>query len=281
MSVSGGKAFMKIEFPGLWELRQEFKKLPKHIAARVIGAGLRRAAKPGEEALRKVTPKGPTKNLYRAIKTIVKKYQKNGAAVAIVGYVKAGTGEASSAGGGRVKKGKDRAFHQFWVEFGTKERRIKKPTRAGYIASSFNSLGPFSIKSNASKARRSRRLASQARRLIARAAKGKFQDEASAGAMMRRRAAGLFSESAFRASQASRVQTTPKYPGAFFIKSSQPIVLAPMSAQKPVERAFFMSKAAISDNLEKEMRKALENGIKILEYAASKKSSAPDWQKHL
>lgn len=147
MAASYKKAQIRIEGPDLYEIREEFKKLPKNIAARVIGAGLKRAAKPGETALKQLTPRGPTGNLQRAIKTIVKRYPQDGAAVALVGYVKAGTGKSRSAAGGTVKKGSDRAFHQFWLEFGTKERYTKGPSpRGGYVASSYKRLGPFSIR---------------------------------------------------------------------------------------------------------------------------------------
>ena len=147
MAVSYKNAAIKITGPDLFELRQAFKQLPNNIAARVIGAGLRRAAKPGETALKQITPKGPTGNLRRSIKTIVKRYPRDGAAVAIVGYVKAGTGKSKSAGGGKVMKGPDRAFHQFWIEFGTVDRYSeKRSARGGYIASSYNQVGPFVFK---------------------------------------------------------------------------------------------------------------------------------------
>lgn len=147
MAASYKKAQIKIEGPDLYALREEFKKLPKNIAARVIGAGLKRAAKPGETALKQLTPKGPTGNLRRAIKTIVKRYPRDGAAVAVVGYVKAGTGSSRSAAGGSVKKGPDRAFHQFWLEFGTQDRYVfTQSRRGGFIASSYKRLGPFKIR---------------------------------------------------------------------------------------------------------------------------------------
>jgi hypothetical protein len=93
-----------------------------------------------------------------------------------VGFTAAGSSKARSAAGGRVQKGKDRAFHAGFVEFGTKDRIIRTSSRMGgaSIASSFKSLGPFKI---------------------ARVAKrGKF--------------AGVV-----------RVNTTPKYPRAFFKKA--------------------------------------------------------------
>lgn len=252
MGVSSKQAHIKIEGPDLYEIRNEFKKLPSNIAARVIGAALKRAAKPGQTALKQLTPKGPTGNLRRAIKTIVKRYPRDGAAVAIVGFVKAGTGKSKSAQGGKVKKGSDRAFHQFWLEFGTNDRyvgtqastpyrrsargerkRLRKlmgkkmadehlasgdkqavKQQGGYIASSFRTLGPFVLKKS----------------------KGE-----------------------------GRVQTSPGYPKAFFKKSATPISIPGVGAQRPVHEAFQRSKGAIAANLKGEMQKALENGRKMLE----------------
>lgn len=265
MAASYKNAQIKITGPDLFEIRQAFKQLPGNIAARVIGAGLKRAAKPGENALKQITPRGPTGNLRRAIKTIVKRYPRDGAAVAVVGFVKAGTGASKSAAGGSVRKGPDRAYHQFWLEFGTRDRmvsnpgnkpyrrsppaerrRIKADYRAGYkktiahseevsgqggfIASSFNRLGPFNIKKS----------------------KGN-----------------------------GRVQTTPGYPKAFFRKSATPIRLPGVSAQGLVRLAFERSQSAISSNLTGEMKKALENGLKILEDQARRAAQMKDLGRHL
>jgi len=257
MAASYKNATIKIEGPDLLAIRNEFKKLPKNIAARVIGAGLRRAAKPGENALKQLTPKGPTGNLRRAIKTIVKRYPRDGAAVAVVGFVKAGSGKSKSAQGGTVKKGADRAFHQFWMEFGTDDRyigvKISKRLRklvgktvartllhasyalnqnkkGSYIASSFKKLGPFVLKAS--------------------------------------RGSG-------------RVQTSPQYPKAFFKKSGTPIRLPGVSGQGLVRRAYEQSKSAIASNLTTEMQKALENGRKIFEDQARKAAQMKDLGKHL
>lgn len=276
MAVSLSKNTIKLEGPDLYEIRDEFKKLPKNIAARVIGAGLKRAIAPGVAALKKVTPAGPTGNLRRAIKAIVKRYPQNGAAAAVAGFQKAGTGKSRSAAGGTVKKGPDRAFHQFWLEFGTKERFTTST-----IASSWGRLGKFKIKSNAKNAKKSRKSIRQARRLELRSMRSRFQDEASAGGMMRQRASGLRQNAAMYAAAASRVQTTPAYPKAFFKKSRLRVRLAPVVAQYPVRSAFMASKAAIGDNLEREMRAALENGRKILEEQVRRRAAMRDLGKHL
>jgi hypothetical protein len=222
MAADFKNAMVKISGPDLMALRNAFKDLPRNIAARVIGAGLKRASAPMVAALKETTPKGPTGNLRRAIKTVVKRYPRDGAAVAVVGYQKAGTGSSKSAAGGRVKRGSDRAFHQFWLEFGGKKDRIisKKAARGGFVASSYNSLGPFKLK----------------------------------------------------AGSAGRVVTTPTYPRAFFLKRTEPINLGMIVAQRPVRAAFAKSRRAVEANLFGEMTKALQNGIKIVEYNAQKKA---------
>lgn len=276
MAISYKNAHVKIEGPDFYALRDEFRKLPKRIADRVVGAALKRVAKPAEAALRQVTPVGPTGNLKRAIKTITRKYKKTGAVVAVIGYVKAGTGASKSAQGGRVKKGPDRAFHQFWLEFGTKERYT-----TGNVASSFNTLGPFKLKSMSAKGKRSRRLLRQAQRLERRAGKQRFQDQASAAHMMRARASGLRGAAASYAAAASRVSTSPAYPRAFFKKGREAIRLPPVMPQYPVQTAFRKSRSQMESNMYAEMRKAVENGKKILEDEARRKSQMKDLGKHL
>lgn len=105
-------------FPDMDELRAELKKLPNNLAAKHLGSSLRKAVQPGLTALRRNTPKGPTGNLRKSIKTKVKTYPKNGNAVGMVGY-----------SWGSESKG----YHQGFIEFGTKERTTKK----GRFASSF------------------------------------------------------------------------------------------------------------------------------------------------
>jgi hypothetical protein len=229
MGISIKQNTVRIEGPNFYALRDSFAKLPSNIAARVIGAGLKRASAPMLAALKEVTPKGPTGNLRRSIKTVVKRYPRNGAAVAIVGFQKAGTGGSKSAAGGTVKKGPDRAFHQFWLEFGTKERYIGKKQQGGYIASSFNRLGPFKLK----------------------------------------------------AGKNGRVNTTPKYPKAFFMKSAQPIRISAMGAMRPIQTAFNRSRRQVESRLYAEMQKALENGIKIVEYNAQKKAEMNNLGRYL
>lgn len=112
---------LELYFPDLDELRAELKRLPNNLAAKHLGAALRKAVQPGLTALRKRTPKGPTGNLRRSIRTKVKTYPKNGNAVGMVGY-SWGRGTEDSKG-----------YHQGFIEFGTKKRETKR----GSVASSF------------------------------------------------------------------------------------------------------------------------------------------------
>lgn len=269
MAGSYKAAQIKIEGPDLYELRNEFKKLPRNIAARVIGAGLKRAAKPGENALKQLTPKGPTGNLRRAIKTIVKRYPRDGAAVAIVGFVKAGSGASKSAAGGRVKKGSDRAFHQFWLEFGTNDRLVTTPGDQPYMRSS----------GVANRKLRKALGAKQAKELKDRNVRVRGQGGFIASSFA---TLGPFKFTTSRGGlNKGRLKTSPQYPKAFFIKRNSAIHIRGMDRQRPVERAFEMSRSAISANLTTEMKTALENGLKILEDQARRASQMKNLEKHL
>jgi HK97 gp10 family phage protein len=116
---------VSLEFPELTQLREQFKALPTNIAAKHLGAALRKAMAPGLSQLKKNTPKGPTGNLRKSAKIKIKTYKKDGNAVGLAGY---------EIGGG------SKGYHQGFLEFGTKERQTK-----GSFASSFKKRGPFAI----------------------------------------------------------------------------------------------------------------------------------------
>lgn len=128
--------------PAISEIQQAFSQIPKRLAAIHIGASLKRASEPSAKALKNLIRskhKGPTGNLLRAVTTKVKRYVKDGNAVALVGF--AATGKKKVPKGAKNEKGKDRAYHQGFLEFGTKPRKTKKN-----VASSFRSQGAFKIK---------------------------------------------------------------------------------------------------------------------------------------
>jgi hypothetical protein len=258
---------LRIRFavPNFKGIADEYRKLPKSLSAITQGAALKRAMQPAFSALKGQVSGGnvkvgPTGNLRRSVKLITKRYPNTGTGVCVVGFQKAGTGKSKSAGGGKVKKGSDRAFHQFWLEFGTKERHVSKQAttpyvrrnrttfkamkkalgkkqaeelsektqkvkrQGGYIASSFASLGPFRLK----------------------ASKG----------------------------GTGRVGTTPGYPKAFFRKSTTPINLGSMRPFQPVRRAWMQSKDAVAGSMEKELRVGILNAYKQMADHARKRAEA-------
>jgi hypothetical protein len=91
----------------------------------ILGDAIERAIWPAYLRLREVTPVGPTGNLKRAADQKVVKYPKNGGAVGLIGY-RQSQKEKGTAGPGSVRLGKERGFHQWWLEFGTKERIVTK-----------------------------------------------------------------------------------------------------------------------------------------------------------
>ena len=120
-----------LEFPDLPGLAEQFRQLPKSLAAAAIGAGVKRAMKPAEEELKRQTPVGPTGNLKRGIATKAKRYPKTGSAVAIVGFRKSGTGKPPKEGTKRRNKASDKTQHQFLVEYGSKPRVTKGGANRG------------------------------------------------------------------------------------------------------------------------------------------------------
>lgn len=255
MAVAGIK--ISASFPELTQLRQDLMAIAdKRTNAASLGEALERAIWPMYLRLRETTPDGPTGNLKRAVKYKVKTYPRDGGAVGLVGYERAAIGQASSAAGGSVRAGPDRAFHQWFLEFGTKERKITRParneqyqrrsptqaymrTRMGqrevvrgngvthwvsgqgnnvYIASSYNKLGPFKI--------------------VGTGAQG-------------------------------RVETDPPYPRAFFRKSNRPIVIPPTPVggsfgRPPVRTAFDDTQRQMAQILVSELRISLQRAIDAL-----------------
>lgn len=231
------------ELRGFREKLRQF--LPPKQASDVIGDAVRKAIQPMTRRLREITPVGPTGNLKRAVTSKVVKYAQSGVAVGIVGYTRAGESGSASAAGGSVRVGKDRAFHQWLLEFGTKRRVLttisnkpyqrKSPTtpfvrvRMGQqetvrgkgvvhwvsgqnavIASSFSRLGPFQV----------------------------IKNKGNPGA----------------------VQTDPQYPNAFFkkAKKGQPLVIeaSPEGGVKgipPVQTAFVQTQGEIAAILQREL----------------------------
>ena len=121
-------SWVMAQMTGLDEITAQFKKIgDKKVASLHMGSALRKAAKPALEALKSITPKGPTGNLRKSIQITVRNYWNQGNAAAFVEH------KSSKRLG---KKG----MHSSILEFGTKPRFTKER-----IASSYNKRGPFKI----------------------------------------------------------------------------------------------------------------------------------------
>jgi hypothetical protein len=232
-------------------LGQIFKAADK---AKIVKDALTKAIAPTEARLKQIAPLGPTGNLRRAVASKITPYNKSGNAVAIVGFRRADKEKFFSAQGGSVRKGPDLAYHQYWLERGTKERPIKKFSntpflrrahdrtmksgvvaqiswhsvkgQGGYIASSFNRLGGF---------------------------KGFVPTPYPP------RGSG----------EPHRVQTEPGYPNAFFRKSKDPIRIPPMpiggsTGQPPLETAWNQTQATVAEILSRELNIALSQALDSL-----------------
>jgi hypothetical protein len=239
------------EMAELRELQQAIGRLFSPAdKARILKAALEKAIEPAYQRLQQLTPIGPTGNLRRAVAKKVKTYTKNGTAVGLVGFRRAGQERSESAAGGAVRAGPDRAFHQWWLEEGTKPRQVmtlsNKPYgrkghlrrikgrpavevrphivqkgQGGYIASSYNRLGPFK--------------------------------------MIR--------------TDDGRVQTEPGSPRAFFKKSKTPITIPAMqpggSGAPPLKTAWDQTQPTVAEILQRELRLSLEQAVSTLARSAS------------
>lgn len=245
---------LSVEMQGLRELEKALGETLRDnpAKAKILKSALEKAVLPVELRLREVTPDGPTGNLKRAVTSKVVQYGLDGRAVAIVGYRRSARQPSSSAAGGTVRAGPDRAFHQWWLEKGTRPRLVSKiadepytrlghvrrlksgktvdvsthevARQGGYIASSYNRLGAF------------RTLPTPR---LARGQKGQ------------------------------RVQTDPAYPQSFFRKSSRPIEIPPMpvggsSGRPPLETAFTQTQRQVAEILQRELRLSLEEALSAL-----------------
>ena len=106
---------------GLGNFKAQFDKLgdPK-VAALHMGAALRIAAKPALQALKKITPKGPTGNLRRSSMITVRRYWNQGSAAAFIEH-------KSSKRQGKM------GMHSSILEHGTKPRFTKDRIASSYF----------------------------------------------------------------------------------------------------------------------------------------------------
>lgn len=250
MAVAGISISMNTDFDSL--ITGIGKFFPPKQAAGVVAAAIRKAIQPVTRRLRQVTPVGPTGNLKRAVSSKVVQYKQDGVAVGIVGYTRAGRGKATSAAGGAVRAGKDRGFHQYWLERGTDEREIDTPVLRRYSRKS--PTVPF--------IRRRRTPAGVVTETVnGRGVVHQVQEKTPTYIASSFRKLGPF-----RVLKAvggdGRVQTDPAYPNAFFRKSKTPIVINPMpaggtSGQPPLSTAWLQTQGEVADILQRELSLSL------------------------
>jgi len=124
------------------EITQALRSLPRDISLKYQLRALRKAAKPGQEALRAQVGsiRQVTGNLVASVTKAERKYTNNKAqlpvSVVVIGFRRP-SGQGSQKGatpafeGGTVLKGPNRAFHSHLVEYGTKPRTAGKSTKLG------------------------------------------------------------------------------------------------------------------------------------------------------
>ena len=254
MSAVGIRLTAEIaELRGLQEaLGQIFTNKEK---TEILKKAIALAIEPTFLRLKQITPLGPTGNLQRAVAKKINGYAQSGNAVGLVGYTQAGRSGSASAAGGTVRAGKDRGFHQWWLENGTKERFVTKLSNTPYqrrphtrvtrsgtvadvrghqvsgqnavIASSFKRLGPFVF------------------------------------APTERPRPGSGSQ---------RVQTDPALPRAFCKKGTkgesairiEPQPRGGLSGQPPLQTAWDQTKATVAEILQRELRLTLSQALDSL-----------------
>lgn len=233
LALGKGKA-AKAEYAlqAIDDIAQALKALPRDISLKYQLRALRKAAKPGQDALRsQVSQLGQvTGNLLASVSKREKKYTNNKQnlpiGVIVVGFRRPTNSQSQKMAtpaftGGSVLKGPSRAYHSHLVEYGTKPRTAGKSRRTG---------------------RKRVVLGGRLRTLIER-------EKASVGG--RAILSSFKSRGPFEAGGG-------RYPKDFIATGT--VRGAP--AQRPLQKAFDQSKGQMQSVLDTEMRKALTRAIK-------------------
>lgn len=232
LALGKGKA-AKAEYAlqAIDDIAQALKALPRDISLKYQLRALRKAAKPGQDALRsQVSQLGQvTGNLLASVSKREKKYTNNKQnlpiGVIVVGFRRPTNSQSQKMAtpaftGGSVLKGPSRAYHSHLVEYGTKPRTAGKSRRTG---------------------RKRVVLGGRLRTLIER-------EKASVGG--RAILSSFKSRGPFEAGGG-------RYPKDFIATGT--VRGAP--AQRPLQKAFDQSKGQMQSVLDTEMRKALTRAI--------------------
>jgi hypothetical protein len=267
MAVAGIE--ITAEMAELRQLQQDIDRLFSLAdKARILKAALTKAIEPAFQALKQTTPLGPTGNLRRAVAKKVIAYTKDGAAVAVLGFRRAGLSSSESAAGGTVRKGPDRAFHQWWLEEGTQPRQIRLPSppkaynRPGYNKPGFE-------RRTYTMTRNGKTFTVQGHSVRGHGVAGHLVNDPNsyfyASSYNR---LGPFKINKFRAGETGFI-TEPGYPNAFFKKSRQPITIPAMpvggsDGQPPLKTAWGRTQPTVAEILQRELRLSLEQALDTL-----------------
>lgn len=244
---------LELQTADLEALQKRLRELfPNPVKAAILEGVLKKALEPTLTRLRANTPVGPTGNLKRAASVKVVGYDSSGNAVGLIGYRRAGQGASRSAAGGKVRKGPDRAFHQFWLEDGTRDREITT------IANK-----PYGRRGHLRRVRG--RPAVEVRPHVVKAGQGSVI--ASSFVKL-----GRFSiERTPRQDEGQRVQTNPAYPGAFFkkAKKGETIRIDGMrpggtTGKPPIATTWEQSRTEVAEILARELRISIDSALQSL-----------------
>jgi hypothetical protein len=248
-------------------LGQIFKAADK---AKIVKDALKKAIAPTEARLKQVAPIGPTGNLQRAVASRIIPYNKTGNAVAVVGFRRADKEKFFSAQGGSVRKGSDLAYHQYWLERGTKARPIRSPSPPkSYVRPGYNK--PGFERQTYTMNRRGKAITVRGHSVRTHAVAGHVVDDPNeyyyASSFNR---LGAFKIQKFRQGEKGFI-TTPGYPNAFFKKSKKgvsmtipPMPVGGSTGQPPLETAWNQTQATVAEILSRELNIALSRALDSL-----------------
>jgi len=248
MAVAGVN--LSLDTSELLRLQESLGKVFDNAGLAVtLADALDKALFPAMRRLRENTPVGPTGNLKRAVNMKIVPYKNSGVAVGLIGYNRAGVGKSTSAAGGTVQAGPDRAFHQWWLEYGTNQRVVAKLSNKPY-----------------------QRKAHQRTMKSGKVASIKAHQVSGQNAYI----ASSYSElGQFKMAKGTggRVQTDPAYPKAFFRKSKTPIVIPAMnpggSGEPPLRKTWNEYQGKVAQRLTSELRISLERALEALTYTST------------
>jgi hypothetical protein len=242
--------------------------------ARLVGEAMKKAIEPLKERLRQTTPEGPTGNLRAAVASKVVVYRRDGNAVGVVGFLRAGAKESVSARGGKVQRSTgrkgDRGFHQYWLEEGTQERNISIGSPPRPYSRSWHTRGPH-VRRDFTMTRKGKTFPVRGHLVNQHVVRA--HQVANFSGQIYYYASSYVELGPFRILKSpgdpQRVQTDPPYPGAFFKKSRNPITLRRMPAggtigQPPLKTAWEQTQATVGEILSRELQISLGRALDAL-----------------